>query len=607
MNNADAGGPSADLTELPAPKKMIEPRSKEDIERRVAQVHLAAERIGLWLKMFTGLTALAAAAIVIALVWDATQSSGVVVTPFSVPGSLAERGLTGEVVAAEVQDRLLALQTATESFRAEESYEADWGDDIKVEIPQTGVSIGELQRWLRGWLGRRTRVSGAVTKVGEELRITVRVTGQSVSATSVLSQGPEQDLDKTVGASALALFKHTQPYRYGVWLRRQDRLDEARAAFEEAANEQVGTERAWALIGLSGVAGESGDSREAIRLLKDAIEIDPQLALAHSNLAEVLRVEGREEEAFLASRTTVNLLRGSNHGKVASSAIPDLLAKQEWAQATSLADGARLLRAETARDQNFSSPIEKYRAAFRRADAFSIIHDWAAARRELGRWKDDEAALADQNNSDGETPYLNLALAQERWEDVAENLPAEPAKGEPAENPLAITNRAETLAYTGRLPEAARLVSGTPLDCYSCLIRRGTIAALSGNHTAAEKWFKAASDLAPSLPHAPQAWGRARLNRGDTKGALAQFRIAASRAPNWADPIAWRGQALARQGKHAAAVQQYRSAFQIAPKWGRLHLLWSHSLNRMGRVAEARDHAQLANRHGLSKLDRIGR
>ena len=33
----------------------------------------------------------------------------------------------------------------SESSRAAQSYANNWGDNIKVEIPETGVSISELQ------------------------------------------------------------------------------------------------------------------------------------------------------------------------------------------------------------------------------------------------------------------------------------------------------------------------------------------------------------------------------------------------------------------------------------------------------------------------------
>ena len=40
-------------------------------------------------------------------------------------------------------DKLIAMQNGTGSVRPAQSYANNWGDDLKVEIPETGVSIGE--------------------------------------------------------------------------------------------------------------------------------------------------------------------------------------------------------------------------------------------------------------------------------------------------------------------------------------------------------------------------------------------------------------------------------------------------------------------------------
>ncbi|MEI9932471.1 MAG: hypothetical protein WDM89_18520 [Rhizomicrobium sp.] len=64
------------------------------------------------------------------------------------PPDLANSGLTGQAAAAKLQDKLSAMQAATGSARPAASYSNNWGNDIKVEIPDTGVSIGEVYRYL---------------------------------------------------------------------------------------------------------------------------------------------------------------------------------------------------------------------------------------------------------------------------------------------------------------------------------------------------------------------------------------------------------------------------------------------------------------------------
>jgi len=93
------------------------------------------------------------------MVSDAVHGKGLIIEPFSVPPNLAERGLSGDVVAFQLLDRL-ATMTASESSRAVRFYANDWANNIKVEIPETGVSIGELLRCLTECLGHDTRISG---------------------------------------------------------------------------------------------------------------------------------------------------------------------------------------------------------------------------------------------------------------------------------------------------------------------------------------------------------------------------------------------------------------------------------------------------------------
>jgi hypothetical protein len=81
------------------------------------------------------------------MIRNAMEAHGVVIDVFQVPPDLAQRGLTGEVIAKQVLDRLteMAAATSANSARPANSYSSDWGRDLKVEIPETGVSFGELE------------------------------------------------------------------------------------------------------------------------------------------------------------------------------------------------------------------------------------------------------------------------------------------------------------------------------------------------------------------------------------------------------------------------------------------------------------------------------
>ena len=139
-----------------------------------------------------------------ALLWNASHSTSLVIEPFEVPPQLTQRGLTGKVVASRVLDQLAALQRGTESMRGAGTYANDWQDDIKLDIPQTGMSIGEAWRTLKGWLGTQTRIGGEVTLVPAGLAITTRAGAETGGTTS----GPDLTFDKRLDQAALGLFNN---------------------------------------------------------------------------------------------------------------------------------------------------------------------------------------------------------------------------------------------------------------------------------------------------------------------------------------------------------------------------------------------------------------
>jgi hypothetical protein len=132
-------------------------------------------------------------------VWTATQSKSVVVEAFTVPPAFQERGLSGVVVAAQFLDRLQEIQrrgvvNPTTSSHIEDA----WTREIRVEVPETGVSLDEVQRFLRSFLGHDIHIGGAVVQEGDSLVLTVR--GNGVPAQRVV--GTAGELDPLITAAA---------------------------------------------------------------------------------------------------------------------------------------------------------------------------------------------------------------------------------------------------------------------------------------------------------------------------------------------------------------------------------------------------------------------
>jgi hypothetical protein len=148
------------------------------------------------------------------MIRDAIDDHGLVVEAFSVPPDLARDGLTGEVSATRFLDKLQSMQTATTSERPADSYQYNWGSDIKVEIPETGLSLREFSKFLRDRFGHVNHITGEVIRAPTGIAVTARF-GDAAPATFT---GPESDFDELARKAAEAVYRTSQPYRFAQYL-----------------------------------------------------------------------------------------------------------------------------------------------------------------------------------------------------------------------------------------------------------------------------------------------------------------------------------------------------------------------------------------------------
>lgn len=175
---------------------------------------VANQRASLGLKLLSGTVGIGVAVVLGLVVWQASRAQGLVVDPFSVPPAMAERGLDGGSIAALFLDELSQLQAQTDSGRAPSSFRNNWGDDLTVEIAQTGVSVDDLYRMLVGWIGNETRMTGGISQRSDGVSIVVRTGSRPIQAAT----GEEAELDALLRLAAERVYEQTQPYRYAVLL-----------------------------------------------------------------------------------------------------------------------------------------------------------------------------------------------------------------------------------------------------------------------------------------------------------------------------------------------------------------------------------------------------
>ncbi|MGD0142403.1 MAG: hypothetical protein ABSC92_04530, partial [Rhizomicrobium sp.] len=238
-----------------------------------------------------------------AAIWNAAGDNGLAIDAFEVPPDLAAKGLTGEVIADKVLDRLSQFQAKTGSMRASASYANNWGNNIKVQIPNTGVSISEFNRALHEWLGHETRISGEIYRTPDGLAILARAGDES---TPVL-KGSEADIDALIDKVAQSIYRITQPYRYSAWLSGNGRDAESTAELQNIVATGNPLERAWAYNGLAHNTIATGDVAGGSAFLRKAIASDPSILLPHSNLVGGETYLGHDENAFAAAQATLKV------------------------------------------------------------------------------------------------------------------------------------------------------------------------------------------------------------------------------------------------------------------------------------------------------------
>jgi Tfp pilus assembly protein PilF len=631
IENGDSGLESSDAVALGAAMRSASPAVGAALKAYLDRQshHLDAQfmpqmqqlRLGVWEKRLGVLLRLATVAIglIVAgalgyLVWDAAHAQGLVIEVFSVPPDLAARGLTGEVVATRFLDQFQTMQAATVSDRPADSYQNDWGSELKVEIPDTGLTFGELGRLLRARFGQVSHVTGEVVRTASGIAVTARL-GDTPPQTFT---GAESDFDRLARQAAEAVYRASQPYRYAMYVDQQGRHDEAFAVLSALATNGPPSERPWAYAewGMLDL-DDHADLKASLRHCRNALALgggateDAEICIAgdeywyghdEKELAITIALEKVAQthqpgvtdaffesnkiisQAFLENLTGDLLQAGRDWIK--TEAAPDFLgssllappmAATTTAQDHDPAQAAQIMAGlEHGADTDFLHVDAIY--AFPALPAY-----WTLAER--GDWN---AAVSDARTADA------WLAARQAGEPLYARLRAVWIQ------PLL----ALAMAKQGDATAAAALAATTPGDCYLCLRVRGQIAALSHDAAGADRWFGEAVRQAPSPPFAYAEWGAVLLQRGGAKAAIAKFSTANQKGPHFADPLEGWGETLMAQNRSDLALAKFAQAAKYAPNWGRLHLKWGEALVYAGKPDEAKAQFAAAAGLGLSSSDK---
>jgi len=537
-----------------------------------------------------------------AALWSAAHDDGVVIEAFNVPPDMQQRGLTGSVVSSMLLDKLTALQSQIDSARAPNSY-ASKGDDIKVLIPDTGISISEAYRYLVGWLGHQTHISGDVFRSGKGITVVVRTSGNPGAS----FEGGEDKLNELMEHAAESVYRQTQPFRYAVHLLNYARNDEADEVLSNLVQNGPASEKPWAYAIWMYPALAKGDLPLAIARTRTGAALDPHNLLAQANVSQVEAIAGHDEEElrfdYAAKRAAA--AGGGDQIRPMARIAMEIQTDANIAEETGDYAGAIAQYDKQIKSPDFNG--SRWSAVYMLSANLALMHDARASRRAMGGYTDRglfprASQGSGWNQSNLDFPQYEQFAALGDWDAARKDLEgvaAAPATQSSTQSYLGprttvFPRLALALAKIGDAQGARHTAAKFPTDCYFCLRVRGQIAQVQKDWSTSAHWFARAVALAPSIPFAYSEWGAMLMAKGDFAGAIARFEIAHAKGPRFADPLEMWGEVLIAQNRSDLALAKFEEAAKYAPHWGRLRLKWGEALWWSGKQDDAKKQFAIA-------------
>jgi tetratricopeptide (TPR) repeat protein len=536
----------------------------QSLEGRIRRV---GQRVRVGMQIFVAVIAAIIGLGLLVMLYDAFTSRSVVVNAFKAPSTLAGRGLTGDVVASGVLDGLQKLQSATRTPTKILNTTSAWASDVKIDVPETGVSIGEIGRLLHQRFGHDVHIDGDLiqTQTGG---LTLTVRGDGVPAKSFT--GGADDLDKLSTQAAEYIYGRSQPIEYATYLQDANRMADE-VAFIQEAYLRATTEMERATLAkylADGYAGlnEPARSVEQYRLVMTSLPRHSSLWWrAWADLLPELPFTNGEEAAWRESRTFMSEADAAS--KKDRPPLYDFGAPAALTWDLPLDLRANLSDAERTGGAGASS----FSAGPVLADIYALMHDPEQEARAISR--------SDPNDylTKAQVPLLQGYAALDKGDAADAIAPLEAFAKIWRTDPNLKNYYIDGLCYLGLAyglngssakAEAVFTEAGPWSLCYAF---HGDVLAHAGDVAGAQRTWSEGLRLAPDLPTIYLHRGQFELNHGDLKGAEADFSTASAKAPRFGDPLKAWGDVLTREGQWKLALAKYDEALKYAPAWTQLH------------------------------------
>ena len=502
------------------------------------------------------------------MVRDAVTSRSVVIDSFDAPPPLAVNGLSGKVVAAGLLDVLTRIQAANRSGVEQRALSNAWTNEISIEVPETGISIGQIQRILKTRFGHDQHIDGDLVQ-SETGGLVLTVRGTGVLPKSFVDE--TRNLEKLLTRAGEYVYGQSQPGLWTAYLSNNDRDEDAIRFAQSAYITSDLSERPYILNYWANAISDRGGeeaTREALSLYREAVRLNPDYWIGYHNAMDTLVSLG-DEEGVIETGKQMMKRAGGRPGRASefsyenydlaiwdlpaahSSGIADM-ESHHGIGTTTFATGAANLNVAVIEAQMHDVDRAELRLKTTPVDEKS--------RPDVATAADARALLAEERG--------DLKEAAREWDSFATEY-ANPVVS--SSGPQFICYAAVTYEKTGQRAKAEAALNAvgkvTLVDCYRF---RGDVLDLRGDWAAAQEWYAKAVQLAPSIPSGYYSWGVALAKHGDLDGAAAKLRDANQKGPHWADPLKAWGDVLVKQGNTKGALAKYDEALKYAPNWKQL-------------------------------------
>ncbi len=533
--------------------------------------HRFGLRLRLGLQCFLALLAMVVVAGIGVMVYDALRSRGVVIEPFEVSPNIASAVPSGRIVAGGLLDNIAQLQ-ALAHLRADQKSALTnvWSQEASVNIPEAGVSLAQIEQFLRQKLGNDVRVSGDLVRTSPD-GIVLTVRGTKVLAKTF--SGSISDLNGLLRQAAEYLYGEANILAFEQYLLYSDQNQRAinfaqshLAKASEADRGDLLDDWADSLVNMEGMAGLD----QANRILRQAIRTKPDTFWAYSDLISYLAAGGDEEGASRIAEQEMKAAGGTVNEKLAGAFANAFVFTDDFLNYRQLLQ----MDIDTTQGGSFFGGNEELSVAIPDVK----LHDMAAVDALLNTPLLDSASAADTAIYAAATAlraseHLDFAEASKAWDKVIQV----------ADAAVLIQNYMQAFICLSAVDhekagqhEKADAALDTPkkilgVDSYvDCYRSRADVLDLRGDWKSAQEWYGKAIKLAPNIPSGYYSYALALLKHDDLKGAGEQLKLANEKGPHWADPLKAWGDLLVKQGKSAEALAKYDEALKHAPNWKEL-------------------------------------